>query len=83
MSRTKQKEIMKWIAQALNEKYEREFAQQMRWIYWHDEENEDHVVFCQKCKEEVLRVYDAELSYEELYFFKFFPNCGQKLDKPN
>jgi len=60
---------LEWIAAALNEKYERDFSEPMRWI------KTEHGCKCPKCKKKLLGANTANV-------YKYCPHCGQELDKP-
>lgn len=59
-----------FLIAALNEKYEKDFAEPMRWI------KDVGYHYCPKCK----RVLNFE-RYPKSYF-NYCPSCGQKLDPP-
>jgi len=69
-SRTKQKEIMKWVAAAINEKYVRDFAEPMKWKSEGSRENHNEYFVCPVC--------EYGLDFESNYC----PNCGQRLMPP-
>ena len=62
---------LEWIAKALNEKYERDFGEPLRWYFSGDG------ACCPKC-DHFVRLY----SVEDIDSFNYCPCCGQKLDKP-
>jgi len=63
-------ELDVWISTALNEKYERDFAEPMRWIYQPTNISPRHDLHCPNCKTIETKITN------------FCPNCGQILDPP-
>ena len=74
VSRTKQKIIAKWTAEAMNEKYERDFGEPMRW---------KEVAFTDdwKCPECEQEFYLNGHSPDKLSY-NYCPNCRQRLLPP-
>ena len=64
--------VRKFVEQALNEKWERDFGEPLRWKIT-DSRNEYE---CPKCK----RLLHSEAAM--LWYYSYCPHCGQKLDPP-
>jgi len=67
--------MLDWITAAMNEKYERDFAEPLKWILkeWKPFDNRLAVI-CPKC--------DSPFEYHAIEFSNYCPHCGQKLDPP-
>jgi len=70
ISRTKQKKIAKWIAGIINEQWEKEFGEPVRWILQSGYGNSPDIFICPVCDNGDTNDYN------------FCPHCGQRLDPP-
>jgi len=62
-----------FAAEALNEKYERDFAEPMKWKLIEDYDDGIQVLACERCNVEIT--FEADNVPRN-----FCPNCGQKLE---
>jgi hypothetical protein len=74
-------ELSDWITAALNEKWERDFGEPMRWRVEGDEFNVDPYFVCPNCNEEPWMYWDGE-SIDDLSKFNYCPHCGKRLLPP-
>jgi hypothetical protein len=68
-----------FFAAALNEKWERDFGEPMRWLIKGDGFNVDSYLVCPKCDEEPGLFWDGE-GCDNLP--NYCPRCGRRLDPP-
>jgi len=70
-------ELRDYAKAALNEKYERDHSEPMKWINSPCEDENYNSVICPKCSKPFGAYYK-----DIIRNFNYCPNCGQKLDKP-
>ena len=64
-------ELARFTADALNEKYERDFSEPMRWV------KDSGYHYCPKCK----TIFNDE-KFKITPLFEYCPSCAQKLKPP-
>jgi DNA-directed RNA polymerase subunit RPC12/RpoP len=74
-------EYVDWVVTAMNEKWERDFGEPLRWLIKGDGFNVDPYLVCPKCNEEPRLYWDGE-NVDALSEFNYCPHCGQRLLPP-
>jgi len=74
-------EFNHFTVQALNEKWERDFSEPLRWEIKGDEFNVDPYLVCPNCNEEPELFWDGE-DVNSLSKFRYCPSSGKRLLPP-
>jgi len=72
--------IETFITAALNEKWERDFSEPLKWIFEYNEEDGEYWVTCPKCKK--TDMYSDDNDPPDLREQKYCCHCSQRLDPP-
>jgi len=71
---------LEFITAAMTEKYERDFAEPLKWIFEYNEEDGEYLITCPKCKK--TDMYSDDNDPPDLREQKYCCHCGQRLDPP-